>query len=747
VSNLANQLISDELIEAMEKKGVHDRIGLVFHFPKKFKDFRKRDTSLADVLTQSGVGSDVYLRVKLMSSPNFKTGSGKRPTMVLANVSDGIRTFPIARFGNAFVWRRLKAGDYIHISGKIFMDDFNGVHSVKNPDLVPADMQGKIAPIYSPRGKDFNSEQVYTAVTVALEILLKQAEQRVCEAVGLTSPDIACAVTDDFRNVSEILKAMHSPVSIAQLDAARRSVRMINALHVIIQIKESHHRSPHERASISYAVDEIKQVLKNVPFTITDEQKRCVWNVTQQLASREPMDHLIYGDVGCGKTVSYAIPSILAQHHGKQVVILTPNSLLAKQVTKDIKEYGPETPSHLVIRGVKKKELDKIDLKERPIIVGTSAVFKFLTNNPNFDGVDLLICDEQQKLGTSQKEILTHPFTNIIEATATPVPRTVAHSLYADKAVSFIEKAPVKKDIKTVIVPPSSKRKAFELMKSFIESGDQVAVVCPNRVQLYTWFDAQITSEDDEDILLSNLKQAGLSKIEIQKKTGTNYRVRCRQRITNIFETKEEADENIEGVKVTKWEEVQGAENALESKRNVIAVGELWNEMYPGRVVTIHGGMTPDEKLACMDQAMQDDCAVIVTSSLIEVGLTFPRLRALLIQASEMMGISTLHQLRGRLARHGGDGLFMMGIKTELEDTPEKTIERLEALVHETRGSKLAEIDMYQRGVGDLRKSGVIQSGNVKGLFPDLKILPSDLTEFMARTEFLKRKSEGPILS
>lgn len=739
------QLISDELISAMEKKGITDRVGMVFYFPKKFKDYRQRDTSLMDVLSQSGEGSEVYLRVKLTSTPNIKSGSGRKPAMVHAQVTDGRTTFPISRFGNAYAWRKIKAGDYIHIAGKLVMDDFHGAYTIKNPDLVPNDMQGKIAPIYAPRGREFNADAVATAVSVAVDVLLKDAEQRLCQAIGLTSPDIAATVSDEFKNVAEILKAMHSPVSIAQLDAARKAIRMMNALHVVIQIKESHHRAPNERSAISYSVDDIKESLKSVPFVMTDEQKRCVWNVTQQLASREPMDHLIYGDVGCGKTVSYLIPAILAQHQGKQVVILTPNSLLAKQVAKDLAQYGPTTPSHLVIRGVGKKELAGIDMTNKPIIVGTSAIFKFLTNHSDFDGADLLICDEQQKLGTSQKEILTRPFTNIIEATATPVPRTVAHSLYADKAVSFIEEAPVKKDIRSVIVPPSSKRKAFEKMQEVIDSGDQVAIICPNRVQLYTWFDVTLTTEDDEDALIDNLKKAGLSKIAVQKKTGFTYRIRCRQRISSVFESKEEADENIEGVKITKWEEVQGAENAVEAKRNVIAVGELWEGMYPGKVVTIHGGMTPDEKLACMAKAMEPDCSVIVTSSLIEVGLTFPRLRALMIQASEMMGISTLHQLRGRLARHGGSGIFMMGIRTELDETPEKTIERLEALVHETKGSKLAQIDMYQRGVGDLRKSGVIQSGNVKGLFPSLKILPSDLSEFMTRAEARKRECEvGP---
>jgi len=742
VSSFVNDLIPDELIEALEKKGVKDRVDLVFHFPKKFRDFRKRDESLDGVLKENGEGSEIYLRVKAVGKPNVKRGERGRPARVSAMVTDGHKTFPLSRFGNAHPWRRVNAGDHIFIAGKLVMDDFHKCHTVKNPDIVPSHLQGKIAAVYSPRGKKFNEDAVATAVTIAVDTFLQEAEQRVCRAIASTSQEIASRVSNEFKTVGAILKAMHSPASIAQLEDARSSIRLINAMHVIVQLKESHYRAPDERSSIIYAVDDITRILKNVPFQLTKEQKLSVWKITQQLASREPMDHLMYGDVGCGKTVSYLVPAILAAEQGKLAVVLAPNSLLAKQIAKDAAQYGPDIDSHLVIRGVKKKELDQIDLKKRPIIIGTSAIFKFLTNNPDFDGADVLICDEQQKLGTNQKAELTRPFTNMIEATATPVPRTVAHSIYSDKAVSYIEEAPVKKDIQSVIVPPSSRRRAFERMEEVIKDGDQVAVICPNRVQLHSWFDLNLSSEDDEDTVIANLKAAKLTKITVHKKTGLNYQIRCRQRIENIFESKEEADENIEGVKVTRWEEVQGNENALESKRNVIAVGEMWEKMYPGRVVTIHGGMTPDEKLACMEKAMTDDCAVIVTSSLIEVGLTFPRLRALMIQSAEAMGISTLHQLRGRLARHGGKGLFMMGIKSELDVAPEKTVDRLEALVKEKKGSVLAQIDMYQRGVGDLKKSGVIQSGNIKGMFPELKILPSDLSDYMRREELRQRAAQ-----
>jgi len=742
MSNIAEELINDEFVSAMEKKGIKDRIDLVFYFPKKYRDYRELDKSLDDVVESRGEGSDVYVRVKLLQNPGFKQGGGKRPGMMKVRVDDGRRQYFITKFGGIHAWRRFKAGNMVHIAGKVHYDDFGQCYTVKNPEIITPDIQGKIAPVYTACGKEYGSEKIAPLISIAVELFIQDAEKRICLAIGNTSQGIAAQVSDNFKSVAQILKAVHFPVSVKHLELAKKAIRLINALYVVVKVRESHHRAPNERSAIVYSVDDIKNQLKHVPFQLTDEQKRSIWSQTQQLASREPMDHLIYGDVGCGKTVSYLIPAILAQLQGKQVVVLTPNSLLAKQIHKDCQAYGPQCPSNLIIQGIKRKELNEIDLSKKPILIGTSALFKFIENSDEFDGADLLICDEQQKLGTSQKDKLTKEHTNIVEATATPVPRTVAHSIYGDKAVSFIEEPPVKKDIESVIIPPSQKREAFEKMKEIIASGDQVAIICPNRIQMYTWFDASLTSDDDEEDLLANLKKAGLSKVTVTQHRGKNFNIRCRMRNTDLFETKEDADQNIDGVKVTKWEEVAGAENALESKRNVEAVGQLWEKQYPGQVVTIHGGMKTEEKIDCMAKALDPECRIIVTSSLIEVGLTFPRLRALFIQASDLMGISTLHQLRGRLARHGGKGLFMMGLLKELDEVSERTVERLTVMTQETRGSKLAEADMYHRGMGDLTAKGVIQSGNVLALFPGMKILPSDLSDFLVRMQDIKRQEQ-----
>lgn len=737
MTDYGEELISDELMQAMSKIGINERYGLLFHFPRKYNDFRKSDPSLSGAMSQGKIeGDKVYLRVKLLRKPKISDVSKpgrKMPPMMRVQVTDGVNNFFLSRFGNTMPWRRLKEGDYTFITGPIEYDTFNSCYSIKNPEIVPPEFQGKIAPEYSGRSKDFSPDQMAESVDLALKLYLKDAEKYICQSLGYPTKVAAEKVSSEFSSISEIISEIHRPKSGKKLTEARAAIRLLNAMHAINLIKDEHERPPHEKAAIYYDEDDIKKVLHNIPFDMTKEQKRCVWTITKQLAARKPIDHLIYGDVGCGKTVSYLIPAICAQKAGKQVVIVTPNSALSQQIFENFEEYGGDTPGHLVVQGIGKKKLDKIDMSQKPVLIGTSAVINFMIKREqagDHEGAELVIFDEQQKLGTKQKESLIKPFTNVIEATATPVPRTVAHSVYGDKSVSYIENAPVKKTITSHIVDVADRANVFNHLKAVIDSGDQVAIICPNRIQNYVWCTMKLTTELDDQDLIKKLKAAKLNDIEI-KGSGKNKEIKFRQHLTRVFDSKDDANSNIEDVTVTQFSEINGKENDREAVRNAESLAEKWESYYPGRVVLIHGGMTTSEKLKGVEDALKDTCSVVITTSLVEVGLTFPRLRALLVQEADKMGISTLHQIRGRLARLGGEGAFYMGLPKSVANTSEKTLDRLEALVKETKGSRLAEIDMMQRGVGDLRKSGILQAGQCEGLFPTLKVLPIDLQHYM----------------
>lgn len=745
------ELISDDLMSAMSKIGINERFGLLFHFPRKYNDYRKPDQNLNAAMQAGKVEKDpIYLRVKLLTKPQIKDVSKpgrKLPPMVKAQVTDGVSTFWISRFGNSMPWRWLKEGAYIHVSGTLGMDDFSGTYTVKNPDLIPTQFQGKIAPEYTGRGKDFSSDDLATAVDMAVSLYLRDAERYICQSLGMSPAEIAKHVSPVFETVGEIIEEMHRPKSGKRLNAAREAIRLINAMHAVNLIKDEHERPSHDRSTIYYDQNDIKEVLKSIPFEMTNEQKRCVWNITKQLISKKPMDHLIYGDVGCGKTVSYLIPAICAQRAGKQVVIVTPNSLLSKQIYENFIEYGNGAPGHLVIQGVKKKDLESIDMSQKPVLIGTSAVINFMAKREEkgeHSGAELVIFDEQQKLGIKQKDSLIKPFTNVVEATATPVPRTVAQSVYGDKSVSYIEEAPVKKEITTKIVDVADRKPVFEHLQQIIAEGDQVAIICPNRKQNHVWCNMRLTSELDDADLLKKLKAAKLMDIELVKSSGKNREIKFRQSLARAFDSKEDANSNIEDVNVTFFEEINGKENDREAVRNAESLAQKWIDRYPGQVVLIHGGMTSNEKLEAMKEALKETCSVVITTSLVEVGLTFPRLRGVLVQEADKMGISTLHQIRGRLARLGGIGTFYQGLPQSVANTNEKTIDRLEALVQETRGSRLAEIDMVQRGIGDLRKSGILQAGQCSGLFPTLKVLPVDLQAYMQLSmESIRKTNES----
>tara|TARA_Y100001934_G_C12101821_1_gene654318 strand:- start:157 stop:849 length:693 start_codon:yes stop_codon:yes gene_type:complete len=156
-----------------------------------------------------------------------------------------------------------------------------------------------------------------------------------------------------------------------------------------------------------------------------------------------------------------------------------------------------------------------------------------------------------------------------------------------------------------------------------------------------------------------------------------------------------------------------------------------WNKHYPDQVVMLHGGLSNEEKVSAIKQAKSGEKKIIIASSIIEVGITIPELRLLVIVNPEQLGISTLHQIRGRLARLGGDGLFVMLLKTERYETDEDSLVRLRAIEKFKKGSQLAEQDMLQRGFGDLSSLGTNQSGHVKSIFRGLRLLPEDIFNYI----------------
>jgi ATP-dependent DNA helicase RecG len=160
---------------------------------------------------------------------------------------------------------------------------------------------------------------------------------------------------------------------------------------------------------------------------------------------------------------------------------------------------------------------------------------------------------------------------------------------------------------------------------------------------------------------------------------------------------------------------------------DVTRAQDEWEKHFPNNTVMMHGGLSDEEKLKAVSIAKSNEKQFIIASSMIEIGLTFPHLKTVIVVDPQNMGVSTLHQIRGRLVRHGGEGLFYMFVNKPEADVPEEYVQRLRLLEEFTKGSQLAEQDMLLRGFGDLSSIGLSQSGLKKSIFNGAKILPEDL--------------------
>lgn len=732
--------ISKEFIEKVEKLGVTGVYSLLTLLPKKYHDFRNPVMNLYDHIDTN---EKVYLKVKVFSKPEVtfaKKGSGK-PGSVKLNFLFGKTHVSGIVFGNIFGWNDVKVGSYIFVTGKL--TTFNGYVNIKQPELVPVYHQDRIVPEYKSIPKIVTSNTIEDNISACLKDHLQDNSLFIARRVGKSKANIESEALIHFKSIEHLLYAIHRPKTMDDVENALVDARRLNAYSSIVDAMSTGEPIVSEKSVINYSIDDIKKIVSMLPFELTKDQKRAIWDISKDLNSPYPMDRLLSGDVGCGKTLTYAVPAVISSLNKKNTVIMMPNLLLAKQVSDEIKECFPLVDVELIIGGVK-NPLDKMS-KNNPIIVGTSAILWWYDEYKDVFDIDLLIIDEQQKLGSEQKAKLISEDTNFLEATATAIPKTMATVLYGNKKVSYIEECPVEKDISSDIVGAEDRSKVFNELKGIVNAGYQVAVLYPIRKYEVEYYNLILPESEidnpqiDIDKLKSDVraeKGKKFRKIKALEDGSDDYYVE-KELVYEFYVDKKNVEQLIN--KLRKYEEIgvtvisDVADPALKDalKKNVEDAAKNWEKFYPERVVMVHGGMSINDKMKSIQTAKDGGCDVIITSSVIEIGLTMPDLRGLLIIDADKYGASTLHQFRGRLARKGGWGKFFMMVESTIKDMKKESFERLNLLVKYKKGSQIAEDDMRQRGFGELGKKGNNQAGFARGLFIGLKASPQDIDVFL----------------
>lgn len=708
----------------LKKLGLSGLDSILLYLPTKYRDYRKPLLKIEDDMIGKGAK---YFRLKVT---NIKINTTTKPARVQLGLTDGYSQWSAMIFGGVKAWESVQPGQFVNISGKpVIKDVYKNLNGV---ELVPPEYQGKIVPFYKGKPRVITSDSVWNAVTVALATKTKENIEFIEQKLKMSEKDIFAVFDSNIKDFQSFFMALHRPRDAAPLKEALVIAKKMNALYGLKRSLDATVIESNPESVVRYSLEDIKEVLSKMPFEMTKSQKQAIWDITKDLASDKPMKRLLNGDVGYGKTAAYAVPAICAQKVGKNAVIIMPNSILAKQVAEEISdEFGGEV---LLITEGAGKSLGKPE--GNPIIVGTTAIIHWLEAIKHDYKIDYLVIDEQQKMGSSQKKALIQPGTNVLEGTATAVPKTMALSMFGNSAVSVLSECPVDKNIESYILGHKHKRTGFERLDKVLEDGGQIAVIYP-RLDRTSFFRFQIKKEEAELLpeIREKFKSLGFNLIKEREAEDGSLTLKSRINPKN-------EDLPFEAVVKKLCRSASGIEffkddGALETGqvRNIEQALPAWEQRYPGQVCVLHSDMKEAEKENAVRAAKEGRYSIYLASLIIEIGLTIPNLRGMLVLGADKMGASTLHQLRGRLSRKGGDGVFMMMLDKPSSEYSKETIERLKIVRDNLDGFKIAELDMYQRGFGDLTAESGKQSGNIESLFYNIKVKPHELNQFYKSEE------------
>ncbi len=635
----------------------------------------------------------------------------RRMDMMEATVTDGTGRLHLTFFNRgSYHQNALVPGRLAMFSGRV--STFKGRRQLDHPEYVLLDEDGsegeaarayadEVIPIY-PAVKGLDSATIARSIGVALDYAVDIPDPlppRLREERGLLG-------------VHEALTRIHRPRDMDQLRPARRRLKWDEAFVLQLALARRRRESedlparprPGAEGGILDAFDE------RLPFTLTDGQREVGDRLAERLDATHPMHCLLQGDVGAGKTLVALRAMLRVVDSGGQAVMLAPTEVLAQQHHRSIGAMlgdlarggqidGAENATRVALltgsmnAASRREALLDAASGAAGIVVGTHAL---LQEHVSFADLGLVVVDEQHRFGVEQRDALREKATDgrphVLVMTATPIPRTVAMTVYGDLDVVALTQLPQgRSPVSTHVVPASEKphylARAWERIREEVGRGHQAFVVCP-----------RIGDGPDG----SGGGEAG--------------------------------DE----VDAPKEEEVQGA-------RPPLAVLDVLARLKEGpladvRVEALHGRMAPDDKDAVMRRLNAGETDVVVSTTVIEVGVDVPNATVMAIMDADRFGISQLHQLRGRVGRGRLPGLCLLVTDSE-EGTPAR--ERLAAVASTTDGFELSRADLEMRREGDVL--GDAQSGNRSSLRMLTLAYDEELIG-QAREEATRHVAEDPAL-
>jgi ATP-dependent DNA helicase RecG len=641
--------IGESVAKKFAKLDVYTVGDLINYFPKKYLDY----SNISKISKINPGDVTIKANIKQVTSRYFR---GLHITSAIA--SDETGSVRITWFNQRYRAKAiLKNGEYF-ISGKFgFNKSWLGF---VNPNIEQTGINqistARIVPMYK-ETKGLSSTQIRKFINNILNI-------------NVHVNDILpkhILISENLISRLDAINYKHFPKNKKQIEVADQRLGFEEIFELIIASSMAK-KSISESASAIIKFDQklAIQFVKSLPFELTQSQKKCMWQILKDISQAKPMNRMLEGDVGAGKTIVAAMSAIMAIKQGYQVAFMSPTEVLAQQHAKTLSNVLGSLKLAdqvvLLVGGTKQKNkneiLNKIKTGKKKLIVGTHSLIQ---QNINYQNLALVIVDEQHRFGVEQRKILLKKSKfapHMLTMTATPIPRSLALTIFGELDISIINEKPKnRKPVKSKLIDPTEVERFYELIKTKLDQKEQMFVVCP---------------------LIDNYQSGSFSKTNSVKATFDE--------MVKIFPDK--------------------------------------------KVGLLHGKLKSDEKEAVLNDFVQHRIDILVSTTVIEVGVDVPNANIMLIKDPNNFGLAQLHQLRGRVGRGDKQGYCYLMLNDNNQNST-----RLRAFITSNDGFKLAELDLKIRGAGALY--GKYQHGKL-----DLRIADFTDTKLIARA----RKSAKEIL-
>ena len=612
---------------------------LIDYYPRRYEDY-----SVISDINRINPGP-VTIRAIIQNAKGRYARRGLHITEAVASNPTG--SVRLVWFNQPYRALAVKSGQEYFISGNFEFTHKQFAIMSPSTELVsefPINT-ARIVPIYR-ETKSLSSRQIRSALKQVMPLIKTLPE---------TLPDWLVD-NDQLMSWAKAIEQIHFPSSSQSLAKAQERLGFEEVFSLILASLLNKHEVMSEKAPVVPFDEAVaKTFVNNLPFKLTDTQRKTIWQIYLDMQKDHPMNRLVEGDVGSGKTVVAVMAAVMVLHRGHQVALMAPTEILARQhaetLTRLLKPLGLDSTIGLLIGSMKPRQ--KLQAHKAMadglmrFMVGTQALIQDRVDTKE---LELIIIDEQHRFGVDQRKRLIAKaghMPHVLNLTATPIPRSLALTLYGELDVSILSDKPAgRQPITTEICSPNSRAQIYQKIEQELSIGHQMFVVCP--------------LISDSEILT-----------------------------------------------------VQSAEKVFDqlSKRDF--------KKY--KVGLLHGRMKADEKNQVMQAFIDHQLDILVSTTVIEVGVDIPNVTVMIIEDAERFGLAQIHQLRGRIGRGQDPGYCYLMLSDSHAPSP-----RLRAVERSNDGFKLAELDLQLRGPGAIY--GTIQHGQL-----DLRVAKLSDIKLIAR--------------